>query len=354
MKKIPMVDLYAQYKTIKKEIDKAIKEVISKSAFVGGEYVDKFEIELAKFCGCKYAVTLNSGTDALYLSLWALGIKPGDEVITTPFTFFATAEIIARLGAKPVFVDINPETYNIDENLIEKAITKKTKAILPVHIFGRQAEMEKINEIAKRHKLLVIEDACQAIGVPVTGNVACLSFFPSKNLGAWGDGGAIITNDEKLAEKVKILRNHGSKIKYYNDEIGVSSRLDGLQAAVLSVKLGHLKEWIKERQRVAKMYDKLLDNKNYVKGHVFHQYTMRVKNGKRDELKKYLNDNGISAMIYYPLPLHKMKPFLGEKCNLPIVEKACSEVISLPIYPELENKKIEVICKKINKLNVKC
>lgn len=354
MKKIVMVDLYAQYKTIKKEIDGAIKDVIKKSAFIGGEYVEKLEVELAKKLKAKYCVALNSGTDALYLSLEALGIKSGDEVITTAFTFFATAEVIARLGAKVVFVDIDPKTFNIDVNKIEEKITKRTKAIIPVHIFGQVAQMDKIMKLAKKYDLKVIEDACQAIGAKYKdkyagtfGDTGCFSFFPSKNLGAWGDGGAIITNSLEVAEKIKMMRNHGSKIKYFNDEIGYSSRLDGIQAAILGVKLKHIDKWNKERQRVGKKYDKLLGNDNFVEGHVFHQYTFRVKDGKRDELRKYLTENNISSMIYYPLPINKMKPFLGQKCNLPETEKACREVISLPIYPELSNEKIEYICKKI-------
>ncbi len=366
--KIPMVDLYAQYKTVEKEIKKAIEEVIKKSAFVGGIYVEKFEEEMARYCGTKYVVSLNSGTDALYLSLWALGIKEGDEVITSPFTFFATAEVIARLGAKPVFVDINPSTFNIDENLIEEKITKKTRAIIPVHLFGLSANMDKINQLAKKYKLYVVEDACQAIGaeykgkkVGSLGDVGCFSFFPSKNLNAYGDGGMITTDNQKLAEKIKMLRNHGSKIKYYNDEIGVSSRLDGLQAAILSVKLKHLNKWNKSRQNIADNYNNLLKDIGGIEipkydlgkniSHVYHQYTLKIKNGKRDELKKYLEENNISSMVYYPLPLHLMKAFEYLKIKkgpLPVTEKMCSEVLSLPIYAELEEKKIEFICGGIN------
>lgn len=368
-KKIPMVDLYAQYKSIKKEIDQAIGSVIKDSAFIGGSYVEKFEQEMAKFCGTKYAVGLNSGTDALYLALWALGIKEGDEVITTPFSFFATAEVIARLGAKPVFVDINPNTFNIDENLIEKKITKKTKAIIPVHLFGLVSNMDKIMKIAKKYKLYVVEDACQAIGSEYQGkkagslgDIGCFSFFPSKNLNAYGDGGMVTTNSLELAEKIKMLRNHGSKVKYYNDEIGVSSRLDGLQAAILSVKLKHLNKWNKSRQNIANTYNKLLKDIDYIElpkydldtnsTHIYHQYTIKIKNGKRDELKKYLEDYNISSMVYYPLPLHLLKAmeYLDiKKGSLPIVEKMCSEVLSLPIYPEIENKKIKLIETKIIK-----
>lgn len=367
--KIPMVDIYAQYKSIKKEIDNAIGEVIKNSAYIGGQYVEKFEEDMAKFCETKYALGLNSGTDALYLSLWALGIKEGDEVITTPFTFFATAEVIVRLGAKPIFVDINPDTFNIDENLIEEKITKKTKAIIPVHLFGLPVNMEKIDQIAKKYKLFVIEDACQAIGakyqgkkVGNLGDIGCFSFFPSKNLNAYGDGGMVTTNNLALAEKIKMLRNHGSKIKYYNDEIGVSSRLDGLQAAILSVKLKHLNKWNKSRQNIANSYNNLLRNIDYIElpkydldknsSHVYHQYTLKIKNRKRDELKKYLEDNNISSMVYYPLPIHLLKAMEYidiKKGSLPVVEKMCSEVLSLPIYAELDKKKIEFIDEKITK-----
>lgn len=370
--KIQMVDLYAQYKTIKKEINEAIETVIKNSAFVGGFYVEKFEQEMAKYCGTKYAVGLNSGTDALYLSLWALGIKEGDEVITSPFTFFATAEVIARLGAKPVFVDINPKTFNIDENLIEEKINKRTKVIIPVHLFGLPVNMDKINQLAKKYKLYVVEDACQAIGAEYKGNrvgslsdIGCFSFFPSKNLNAYGDGGMITTNNLKLAEKIKMLRNHGSKIKYYNDEIGVSSRLDGLQAAILSVKLKYLDKWNKSRQKIANTYNKLLKGVSGIEiseydldkktKHVYHQYTLKIKNGKRDGFKKYLEENSISSMVYYPLPLHFLKAFeyLGlKKGSLPVSEKICEEVLSLPIYAELEEKVIGKICNKLIKLVV--
>lgn len=364
-----MLDLYAQYKSIKKEINGAIESVIKDSAFIGGSYVEKFEQEVADYCGVKHALGLNSGTDALYLALWALGIKEGDEVITTPFTFFATAEVIARLGARPVFVDIDPNTFNIDENLIEEKITKKTKAIIPVHLFGLPANMDKIQEIAKKYKLFVVEDACQAMGakykgkrVGSIGDVGCFSFFPSKNLNGYGDGGMVTTNDDKLAEKIKMLRNHGSKVKYFNDEIGVSSRLDGIQAAILSVKLKYLDQWNENRKKVADKYNELLGNVNGIEvpkynlekevKHVYHQYTLKIKNGKRDELRKHLEENGISSMIYYPLPLHFLKAFeyLGlKKGSLPVCEKMCEEVLSLPIYPELDEKKIEFIWKKIKK-----
>lgn len=370
--KVPMLDLYAQYKTIKKEIDAAIKTVIKESSFIGGKYVEELENNIAKYCGTKYAVALNSGTDALYLSLCALGIGKGDEVITTPYTFFATAEVIAKVGAKPVFVDINPHTFNIDPELVEGKITKKTKAIIPVHLFGLPAEINKIKSLAKKYKLFVIEDACQAIGATYknkkTGNlgdVGCFSFFPSKNLGAYGDGGLLTTNHQPLATKVRMLRNHGSKIKYHNDEIGVSSRLDGIQAAILNVKLKYLNKWNKERNRVAKTYNKLLKDISWLIlpdynrfqpistyfNHVYHQYTIRVKNGKRDKLRQHLTDKGISSMIYYPTPLHLLKAFdylKYKRGSMSESEKASEEVLSLPIYPELTKQTIQIVTKAIS------
>jgi len=379
--KIPILDLNAQYKTIKKEIDNAIKTVITESSFIGGKHVEELEKNIAHYCGTKYAVALNSGTDALYLSLYALGIGKGDEVITSPFSFFATAEVIAKVGATPVFVDIDPTTFNINPQLIEKAITKKTKAIIPVHLFGQTAEMDKINALAKKYGFFVIEDACQAIGATYkgkkTGNlgdIGAFSFFPSKNLGAYGDGGMLTTNDQRLATRVRILRNHGSKVKYYNDEIGVSSRLDGLQAAILNVKLRHLDKWNKERNRVAQTYSKLLKDIPWLSlpnssdqrprpkvyrplgettndfYHVFHQYTIRITNGKRDELRTHLAQKGIQTMVYYPIALHLLKAmeYLGyKKGSMPAAEKACDEVLSLPMYPELKESVINVILKSI-------
>jgi len=362
--KIPILDLRAQYKTIKKDINDAIKTVISETSFIGGIHVAELEKNIALFCGTKYAVALNSGTDALYLALWALGIGKGDEVITSPFSFFATAEVIAKLGAKPVFVDIDPATFNINPHLIESAITKKTKAIIPVHLFGLAAEMNLINKIAKKYNLFVIEDACQAIGATYNGkkagnlgDIGAFSFFPSKNLGAYGDGGIATTNNEELAIKMRMLRNHGSKIKYYNDVIGVSSRLDGLQAAILNVKLPHLTKWNKLRNKVAITYNKHLKNISWIKtpevnpNHVFHQYTVRITNGMRDEVRKYLAVKGIQTMVYYPNPLHLLKALSYlryKKGAFPEAEKACEEVLSLPIYPELSQKSILLVKKAIS------
>jgi dTDP-4-amino-4,6-dideoxygalactose transaminase len=365
-KKVPMVDLYAQYLTIRSDVNGAVNEVIRQSAFVGGSFVERFEAELAKYCKTDYAVGLNSGTDALFLSLWALGIRSGDEVITTPFTFFATAEAIIRLGAKPVFVDIDPDSFNIDPALLKSAITKRTKAIIPVHLFGRPADMGVIKKLAVKNGLFVIEDACQAIGAAVgsrkagsLSDVGCFSFFPSKNLGAYGDGGAIVTNSKELADSVRKLRNHGSVIKYYNDSIGVSSRLDGLQAAILLAKLPHLDRWNQARRTIAEEYTRLLngvdgistppeDNNDIYS--VYHQYTIRVLGGKRDNLKAYLAENGVSSAIYYPIPLHLLPAMAGlryKKGSLPVVEMAGDEVLSLPIYPELSFAKVAKIARLV-------
>jgi len=360
------LDLKSQYISIKKEIDEALERVLESSVFIGGEEVMEFEKDLASFCGVKYAIGVNSGTDALLLALKALDIKEGDEVITSPFTFIATAGVIAQCGAKPVFCDIDPNTFNIDVSKIEGAITKKTKAILPVHLFGQLADMDEILRIAKKHTLYVIEDAAQAIGAQykkgkagALGDVGCFSFFPSKNLGAYGDGGALTTNNKKLAEKVRLLKNHGSspKEKYLNVIIGTNSRLDALQAAVLGVKLKHLPKWSEERARKASYYSEhLKEIRNNIvtpivaadRKHIFHQYTIRTN--LRDKLREYLKEHGIPTMIYYPLPLHLQPAFeyFGyKKGSLPEAEKAAKEVLSLPIYPELSQKDQENIVKEI-------
>ncbi len=366
------LDLKTQYKSIKKEIDSAIKRVLDNGAFVGGEEVKNFEQEFAKFCKVKYAISVNSGTDALFLSLKALGIKEGDEVITTPFTFIATAEVIVNCGAKPVFVDIKPDDFNIDTSKIEEKITKRTRAIIPVHLFGQMADMREIIKIAKKYNLYVIEDAAQAVGARikvsenkwekagVLGDTGCFSFFPSKNLGAYGDGGMIVTNNEKIAEKLRLLKNHGSspKEKYLNLILGTNTRLDAIQAAILRVKIKYLSRWSKERLGRAKYYNKNLRNVGDIvtpqigsgKTHIFHQYTIRTKS--RDELRKYLSENGIPTMIYYPIPLHLQPAFkyLGhKKGDFPESEKAADEVLSLPIYPEISKKEQDFIIEKIRR-----
>ena len=370
--KINFLDLTSQYKSIKSEIDIAIKRVLDNGQFIGGKEVEEFEKEIAKFCGLKYAISVNSGTDALFLSLKALGIGKGDEVITTPFTFIATAEIIANCGAKPVFVDIDPKTFNIDPNSVLKYLStlrtkKRPKAIIPVHLFGQIADMDRIMRIARKYKLYVIEDAAQAIGAEYKGkkagsigDVGCFSFFPSKNLAAYGDGGMVVTNNKKIADKIRLLRNHGSspKEKYLNLIVGTNSRLDALQAAILRVKLKYLPKWSKKRAEKATYYSTHLVTQSpndlvtpYIAPghtHIFHQYTIRTKN--RDQLKKYLEKNGIPTMIYYPLPLHFQPAFKYlsyKKADFPEVEKAAKEVLSLPIYPELKKAEQDFIIRKI-------
>jgi len=359
------LDLKKQYKSIKEEIDEAIKRVLESTVFIGGKEVEEFEKEIAEFCGVKHAIGLNSGTDALFLSLKALGVGPGDEVITAPFTFIATAGVIANCGAKPVFADIKSDTFNISPELVEGLITPRTKAIIPVHLFGQMADMDEIMAIAKNHNLFVVEDAAQAIGATYRvkkagsiGDIGCLSFFPSKNLGAYGDGGMIITDNEGLFQKVKLLKNHGSspKEKYLNLIIGTNSRLDAIQAAILRVKLKYLAKWSKERAEKAAYYSENLKGVGDIitpvmgddRNHIFHQYTIKTKS--RDELQRYLKEKEIPTMIYYPLPLHLQPAFeyLNYKSgDFLESEKAAKEVLSLPIYPELSKIEQNLIIKKI-------
>jgi len=361
------INLKRQYKSIKKEVDTAIKRVLNSGKFIDGDEVTKFEKEVAKFCGAKYAIGVNSGTDALFLSLKAIGIRPGDEVITTSFTFVATAEVIANLGAKPVFIDINPRTFNIDPSKIERKIAKRTKAIIPVHLFGQMADMDEIISIAKKHKLKVVEDAAQAFGASYEGkkagsigDVGCFSFYPSKNLGAFGDGGMVITNNKRLAEKTRLLRNHGSssKDKYKNLTLGTNSRLDTLQAAILRIKLKYLDRWNKERVRIAEYYNKELNKiENIItpriaqnRTHTFYSYIIRVNSKLRKKLIQYLKEKGVQTMIYYSLPLHLQPVFKYlryEKGDFLESEKASKEVLSLPIYPEMAIKDQDFIIKKI-------
>ncbi len=337
-------------------MDGAILKMLQKGKFILGSEVKRLEGKIASLIGAKYAVGLNSGTDALFLGLKALRIKEGDEVITTPFSFISTAETIANCGAKPVFVDIDPDTFNIDASKIEEVITKKTKAIIPVHLYGQMADMGKIMGVARKYKLGVIEDAAQAIGAKQKirnkwrmagsiGDVGCFSFFPTKNLGAAGDAGMVITNNKKLADKIRLLRNHGAKKKYLHEILGYSSRLDELQAAILLVKIRFLKEWNKKCRAVAGFYTKefaclpQVKTPVIIKGnfHIFHQYTLRTK--KRDELKNYLAKKDIPTSIHYPSPLHLQPAFKYlkiKKGSLPESERAAKEVLSLPIYPELK------------------
>lgn len=347
------LDLPAQYQTIKSEIDGAIQRVIDSATFIGGPEVERLESSMATLCGTKYAVAVNSGTDALLLSLKTLGIGPGDEVITSPFTFIATAEVIAAVGAKPVFVDIDPQTFNLNSFLLEALVTPRTKAIIPVHIFGQPVSMDEVNRIAKRYHLSVIEDACQAIGAqyrgrPIgsLGDMGCFSFFPSKNLGGYGDGGMIVTNKEEWVQKLKLLRNHGSSPtdKYLNIALGTISRLDALQAAILNAKFSHLLEWNEARRQRAIYYSQALQGvrdlvlpKIFSESvPVFHQYTIRTK--KRDALKKYLKEHSIPTMVYYQIPLHLQPVFQStgyKEKDFPEAERAAHEVLSLPIYPEI-------------------
>ncbi len=361
-----MVDLKGQYQKIKIEVDTAISEVIETSAFINGPAVKNFSQNLEEYLKVKHVIPCANGTDALQITLMALGLKPGDEVITSDFTFIATVEVVALLGLKLKFVDVNPDTFDLNTKEIEKAITPQTKAIVPVHVFGQGSDMERIMQIAKKHNLFVIEDTAQAIGADYTfsngetkklgtiGTIGCTSFFPSKNLGCFGDGGAIYTNDDDLAVKLKQITNHGSKVKYYHDEIGVNSRLDSIQAAVLNVKLKYLDKYIAARQKAADYYDAAFENHPKIKipardkksTHVFHQYTIKVENVDRDDLKTFLNKKGIPAMIYYPYPLHLQKAYkyLGYKENdFPVTEELSLKVLSLPMHTELTETQLKYI-----------
>lgn len=357
---IPILDLKTQYDSIKTEIDAAVKRVIDSQYFILGPEVEAFEKEVAMYCGTKYAVGVANGTDALVLSLKALGIGPGDEVITTPFTFFATAESVSIVGAKPVFVDIDPKTYCINPELIEDKITKRTKAIIPVHLFGQCADMDRILEIARLNNIKVIEDTAQAMGATYKGRRAgsmgdtgALSFFPSKNLGGFGDGGMVITNDKVLADRIRMLRVHGSTVRYIHSEIGTNSRLDALQAAVLRIKLKYLDKWLDGRRKIAGHYSDSLKNIKSLTTpevpscnvHTYHLYTLRVKGGP-DKLSKSLNDAGIEARTYYPVPLHMQDCYksLGyKKGSLEKAESAASQTFSIPLYPELGAKEQKFI-----------
>jgi len=361
---IPLVDLKRQYLSIKKEIDGAIQEIIDKSAFIMGENVQEFENEFAEFCGVKYGVGTSSGTTALHLALVVCGIKQGDEVITVPYTFIATTESISHTGAKVVFVDIEDRSYTIDTKEIEQAITERTKAIIPVHLFGHPADMDKIMSIAKKYNLIVIEDACQAHGaeykgkkVGSLGDIACFSFYPGKNLGAYGDAGMAVTSNRELAEKMRLLRDHGRAEKYYHRIEGYNYRLDAIQAAVLRVKLRHLEEWTEKRRRNAKLYNELLKGSGvrtplemeYAK-HVYHLYVIRTE--KREELYLKLKQSRISAAIHYPLPLHLQEAYryLGwKKGDFPVSEACSRELLSLPMFPELTQEEIKEIVHTVRK-----
>ncbi len=360
---IPMVDLKRQYHALKMEIDAAVNDVLEKTQFILGPNVGKLEEEVAAYHCLPYAVGVANGTDALLLALRACGIKSGDEVITTPFTFIATAEVVAELGAIPVFVDICPDTFNINPDLIEEKITAKTKAIIPVHLFGHPADMEPIMQIAVKHNLKVIEDCAQAFGAKYKnqrtgsiGDVGCFSFFPSKNLGCYGDGGMIITKDETIARQVKMLRNHGSQVRYHHSEVGYNSRLDEIQAAILRVKLKYIDQFNEARRRNAAAYCAALGDKNIIlpfvakdSEHVFHQFTIRTQN--RDAIARALTEKGIASAVYYPVPLHQQEVFIklyNYSIKLPVSEKCASEVLSLPMFPELSGKEIRLIAEVIS------
>ncbi len=367
--KIPLADLEAQYNSIKDEINEAIQRVLQSGQFILGPEVRVFEEEMASHCRTRFAIGVASGTDALHLALVACGVKPGDEVITSPFTFIATAEAITNCGAIPVFVDIDPTTYNINPAQIERKITPKTKAIIPIHLYGQPANMAPILELGKRHNLRVIEDCAQALGaeykgkkVGSLGDAGCLSFFPTKNLGAYGDGGMVVTNDPKVAEIVEMLRKHGSKISYYHLMPGFNSRLDTLQAAILRVKLKHLDNWNQLRCSKASLYTQLLSHiagiePPYIEKHnkpSCNYYTIRLKDSRlnRNELRKYLESKGIQTMVYYPLSLHLQEVYKSLGCkpgDFPESEQAQEQVLSLPMYPELSQGQIEEVVGEIKK-----
>ena len=358
---VPLLDLSRQYALLKPEIEKAVFEILDKSSFILGPQVAKFEERVAELCEVKHAVGVASGTDALLIALRACGVEPGDEVITTDFSFFASAGVIARLGARPVFVDIEPDTYNIDPNLIEAAITPKTKVIMPVHLFGQVADMDPIMDIARKHNLKVVEDAAQAIGAEYKGHKAgsigdygCFSFYPSKNLGAAGDGGMIVTNDDDGFEACRKLRVHGEAPKYFYHMIGYNSRLDSLQAAILAVKLPHLLKWSEKRVAHARIYDRELAGikdlvtpvrKDYATFHIYNQYTLASPH--REKILTAFGEKNIGHCIYYPLPFHRQECFtdLGYKTGeFPVSNRAAEEVFSIPVFPELKTEEqVEVI-----------
>ena len=368
--KIEMVDLKGQYAKIQDEIDKAILESIRSANFINGPAVSEFSKSLSEYLGGAYVIPCANGTDALQIAMMALGLEPGDEIIVPSFTYVATAEVIGLLNLKPVMVDVDPMHFNITRENFEQAITSKTKAIVPVHLFGQCADMEPILALAKEHNLFVIEDTAQAIGAVYTfkdgtkkqagtmGDIGCTSFFPSKNLGCYGDGGAIYTNNFELAERIKMIANHGQVKKYVHKYIGVNSRLDTVQAAILKIKLKHLDEYSNARRAAADRYDKLLAGiselitpvRAHNSTHVFHQYTMQIKNGKRDDLKKHLETLGIPAMIYYPVPLNEQEAFktIGAVIgSLNTTEELCRSVLSLPMHTELEATQQEFIASQI-------
>ena len=373
VKKIQMVDLKSQYEKIKTEVDAGIQDVITNTTFINGPAVKEFQADLEKYLNVKHVIPCANGTDALQIAMMALDLKPGDEVITASFTYVATAEVIGLLGLTPVLVDVYEDTFDINIEAIEKAITAKTKAIVPVHLFGQCADMERIMALAKKHNLVVIEDVAQAIGADYTfsdgkkvkagtiGTIGCTSFFPSKNLGCYGDGGAIYTNDDELAKKLRMIAHHGQSVQYMHDVLGVNSRLDSIQAAVLKVKLKHLDEYAAARNKAADYYDKAFENHPKLKTpvraknstHVFHQYTLQLVGVDRKLLREQLTERGIPAMIYYPIPLHEQKAYKNsrfKKEDFPVTEKLCATVLSLPIHTEMDEDMLKYITDNLVKL----
>ncbi len=368
-----MVDLKSQYKKIKEEINTGIQEVLDSVAFVKGGKVFEFQKSLENYLGIKHVIPVGNGTDALQIALMALGLKPGDEVITPTFTFIATAEVVALLGLTPLLVDVDSDTFNISIEAVEKAITPKTKAIIPVHLFGQNADMEALIRLAKQHNLYIVEDACQSIGSVYTfgngqkvqsgcmGDVGCTSFFPSKNLGCYGDGGAIFTSNDDLAKKMRTIANHGMEVRYYHDVVGVNSRLDSIQAAVLDVKLKYLNSYIEARQRAADYYDKAFTGnpkiaipaRSLKSTHVFHQYTLKLNDVDRNALQKALAEKGIPAMVYYPVPLHLQKAYKNDRYksgDFPVAEQLCECVLSLPMHTELDSAQLQYITESVLEL----
>lgn len=365
-----MVDLKGQYEKIKEEVNAGIQNCLDNTAFINGPAVKEFQQDFENYLKVKHVIPCANGTDALQIAMMALDLKPGDEVICPAFTYVATAEVIGLLGLKPVMVDVCPKTFNIDLQNLENFLTPNTKAIVPVHLYGQSADMEKIMEFASKHNLYVIEDNAQAIGSDYTfsdgsvkktgtiGHIGCTSFFPSKNLGCYGDGGAIMTNDDVLASKIRMIANHGQEKKYYHKVLGCNSRLDTLQAAILKVKLKHLDEYSAARNKMAAYYD---ENLKTIEGleiptraenstHVFHQYTLKVKNGKRDEMQIFLSERNVPSMIYYPLPLYKQEAFqqyVTAYFSLPVTEQLCNEVISLPVHTEFNQEVQDYIISEI-------
>ena len=370
MKKIQMVDLQTQYQHIKEDIDRGIQAVIDSASFIKGTTVASFQSNLERYIGAKHVIPVGNGTDALQIALMALGLKPGDEVITPTFTFIATAEVIALLGLVPVVVDVDWDTMNISVDAVCKAITPRTKAIVPVHLFGQCADMEALQKIAEEHNLYIVEDACQAIGSIYTfadgtqkqagtmGEIGCTSFFPSKNLGCFGDGGAIFTNNDEFASKMRAIANHGMVVRYYHDTIGVNSRLDSIQAAVLDAKLPHLDEYIAARQAAAAYYDQAFEShpnitipaRSKQSTHVFHQYTLRLNGVDRDVLREKLAEKEIPSMIYYPVPLHLQKAYQNSRYqpgDFPVAERLAACVLSLPMHTELDEEQLAYITKHV-------